>query len=111
MKDSVARSGSSPSVWVALKQVVIVSEPALEARLLDAVAKSGGKRMTVVSAHGKGLTGDGGADVSGELIRIDCFCTEEVAEAIARALQNRFFGKYDVFVAMADAKVLRPDKF
>ena len=97
--------------WTPLKEVVIVTEPALEARLMEAVARSGGKRMTVVAAHGRGLTGDGGADVSGQLVRIECVCTAEVADRIAKAIQNRFFAKYDVFVAMTDVQVLRPDKF
>ncbi len=98
-------------IWNDVKKLVVVCEPALESKLVALVSKGGGKLMTVVTARGRGLLGDSGADLSGELIRLECFCPSPVAERIVQGIQSRFFAKYDVFVAVSEAQVLRPDKF
>jgi hypothetical protein len=113
VKEQVVENQSSHGrgQWSRVKQVVIVSEPALESRLLDLIERNGGKRLTVVSAQGRGLTGPGGPDVSGQLVRIECFCADDAAERVAQAIAAKFFAKYDVFVACAAVDVLRPEKF
>jgi hypothetical protein len=97
--------------WTPMKQVIVVCEPALEERIVQQIDKSGGKLLTIVPTSGRGLLGEGGADVAGSLIRIECFCPEDTATRLVLALKTRFFQKYDLFLAVSDVTVLRPDKF
>ena len=97
--------------WARVKQVMIVCEPSLEKRIVSMLESCGAKLSTIFAVGGMGLLGRGAADVSGGLIRIECYCSAAAADSIATIVQQKFFSKYDVFLTVQEVSVLRPDKF
>lgn len=88
-----------------------MAEPSLEDRLIELLEQNGARLLTSALVKGRGLLGTASADLSGALVRMECFCAPERAEKIAAAIQKKFFKSYDIFLTISDAQVLRPEKF
>ncbi|MFP5410558.1 MAG: P-II family nitrogen regulator [Gammaproteobacteria bacterium] len=72
----------------------------------------GRARLPPPDACGKGRRGlrDAAWDESSN-IRIEILCDAEIADAIARHLQARYYDDYGMVLFVNDVSVLRPEKF
>ena len=96
----------------ARKLVTIVTEAALERRLIDDLKRLGAHGYTISDARGEGSRGVRGAgwDASSN-IRVEVICDMATAEAIARHLKASYYDNYAMILYFSDVGVLRPEKF
>ncbi|MEA3300093.1 MAG: transcriptional regulator [Pseudomonadota bacterium] len=94
------------------KLLTIITEAALESILIKEIEALGARGYTITDARGKGRRGprDAAWDESSN-IRIEILCDAEVADAIARHLQARYYDDYGMVLFVNDVSVLRPEKF
>lgn len=94
------------------KLLTIVTEAALESRLISDVGKLGAHGYTITDARGKGGRGVRNAswEASGN-IRMEIICDEKIAEAIATHMRQRYYDNFAMILTMSDVEVLRPEKF
>lgn len=92
--------------------LTVITEASLEARLITTIESYGVSGYTITDARGKGARGKRSGDWDFERnIRVETICTEDVAERISQALQERFYGDYAMVLYSYDVNVLRPEKF
>jgi hypothetical protein len=96
----------------ARKLVTIVTEAALERRLVDDLKRLGAHGYTISEARGEGSRGirSAGWDASSN-IRVEVVCDAATAERVARHLQAHYYDHYAMILYLSDVGVLRPDKF
>ena len=94
------------------KLLTIVTEAALEHKLVHEIERLGAHGYTITDARGNGGRGmrNAGWDLSAN-IRIEVVCTAETAHAIAAALRERYYDNYAMILFISDVEVLRPEKF
>ncbi|TVR50827.1 MAG: transcriptional regulator [Gemmatimonadales bacterium] len=92
--------------------VTIVTEAALERRLIEEVKRLGAKGYTIVKASGEGARGvREAAWEHSKNIRMETICRPEVADAIMEHLSSKYYEHYAMVAWTTDVEVLRPDKF
>ena len=96
----------------ARKLVTIVTEAALERRLVDDLKRLGAHGYTISDARGEGSRGvrNAGWEATGN-IRVEVICDETTAEAIAAHLKAAYYANYAMILYLSDVGVLRPQKF
>lgn len=96
----------------ARKLVTIVTEAALERRLVDDLKRLGAHGYTISDARGEGSRGvrNAGWEATGN-IRVEVICDEATAEAIAAHLKAVYYANYAMILYLSDVGVLRPQKF
>ena len=94
------------------KLLTIVCEAALEVALLRDLESLGARGYTVTDARGKGSRGRRDATWGPNAnIRVEVLCAADTADAISRALRERYYDDYSMVLFTADVEVLRPEKF
>jgi hypothetical protein len=94
------------------KLVTIVTEAALERRLVDDLKRLGAHGYTISDARGEGSRGvrNAGWEATGN-IRLEVICDEATAERIAAHLKAVYYANYAMILYLSDVGVLRPQKF
>lgn len=92
--------------------VTIVTEAALERRLVDDLKRLGAHGYTISDARGEGSRGirSAGWEASSN-IRVEVVCESTVAEAIAAHLRSQYYDHYAMILYFSEVGVLRPEKF
>lgn len=92
--------------------LTLICETALEARLIKDLEQLGAPGWTLSDARGRGSRGvrSAGWDNDGN-IRLEIICSRELAERIARHLQERYYANYAMVCYLSEVEVLRPEKF
>ena len=92
--------------------LTIVTEAAIENRLVRDLDRLGAHGYTVVNARGKGSRGvrDAGWDASAN-IRVEVICEQKTARAIAVHLRDHYYDNYAMITMVSEVQVLRPEKF
>jgi hypothetical protein len=94
------------------KLVTIITESAVESRLVEDLERLGARGYTVLEARGKGARGARTADWDQNLtVQIEVICDKKVARAILEHCQNSYASNYALVMYMADVQVLRAEKF
>jgi hypothetical protein len=96
----------------ARKLVTIVTEAAIERRLVDDLKRLGAHGYTISDARGEGSRGvrSAGWEASSN-IRVEVVCDAATAEAIAARLKAHYYDHYAMILYFSDVGVLRPEKF
>lgn len=94
------------------KLLTIVTEAALESRLLADLERRGARGYTVTNARGKGQRGarQAGWDVESN-IRIEIVCDENTARGLLAHLKDHYYDDYAMILWLGEVEVLRPEKF
>jgi hypothetical protein len=94
------------------KLVTIITETALERRLIEDLKRLGAHGYTISDARGEGSRGvrNAGWDASGN-IRVEVVCDPATAARIADHLKARYYDYYAMILFLSDVGVLRPEKF
>jgi hypothetical protein len=94
------------------KLLTIVTEAALESRLINDIEQLGALGYTITNARGKGSRGlrSGSWEASAN-IRIEVICGPDLAKQIANHLQKKYYDNYAMVTFSSDVEVLRPNKF
>lgn len=96
----------------ARKLVTIVTEAALERRLVDDLKRLGAHGYTISDARGEGTRGARNASwEASSNIRVEVVCDQVIAEAIAEHLKAHYYDHYAMILFFSDVGVLRPEKF
>jgi nitrogen regulatory protein P-II 2 len=96
----------------ARKLLVIIAEAALEKPLAEDVRRLGAQGYTVHDVRGGGRHGTRAGDWEADRsIEMKVIATEAVADAVARHVLAAYCPHYSVTMFIADAGVLRPEKF
>lgn len=92
--------------------LTVVTEAALESRLLRDLDRWGAHGWTVTDAKGKGARGvrEGNWEANRN-IRVEVLCEEDVAREIASQLRQHYYDHFAMVLWHADVEVLRPEKF
>ena len=92
--------------------LTIITEAALEHRLVQDLERLGAGGYTISDARGKGSRGvrDAGWSSSGN-IRVEVVCEASLAERIVEHLRDRYYRNYAMVVFLSEVAVLRPEKF
>lgn len=94
------------------KLLTIVTEAALERRLIDDFKRLGAQGYTIIDARGEGSRGLRNATWDEcRNIRIEIVCDQPTADAITAYLQAHYYAHYGMILFLSDVTVLRPDKF
>jgi hypothetical protein len=94
------------------KLVTIVTETALEPRVLADAEALGAGGYTITDARGSGSRGRRqSAWEQGGNVRIEIVCDAPLAERLVAHLRERYYEAYAMIVFVADVEVIRPDKF
>jgi nitrogen regulatory protein P-II 2 len=96
----------------ALKLVVVITESALETLLVKDILALGAHGYTVADVRGGGRRGvREGTWEADRNIRLEVICHDNVADAIAEHVLQRYALNYSTTVFVSDIGVLRPEKF
>ena len=92
--------------------LTIVTEAALEGRLVQELERLGAHGWTITDARGRGSRGvrNSAWDASAN-VRIEVVCEPATAEAIADHLRARYAPNYALILFLSEVLVLRPEKF
>jgi len=92
--------------------LTIVTEAALEGRLVQELERLGAHGWTITDARGRGSRGvrNSAWDASAN-VRIEVVCEPATAETIADHLRERYAPNYAMILFLSDVLVLRPEKF
>jgi hypothetical protein len=94
------------------KLLTVITEEALERRLVDCVKTEGARGYTLTEARGAGSRGVRSADFEkGGNLRLEVICEESIARRIAEILHRKYFNDFAMVLFMQDVEVLRPEKF
>jgi nitrogen regulatory protein P-II 2 len=94
------------------KLLVIIAEAALEKALVEDAKRLGAQGYTVHDVRGGGRRGTRAGDWEADRsIEMKVIATGEVADALARHVLATYCAHYSVTMFLADAGVLRPEKF
>jgi len=92
--------------------VTIVTEAALEQRLIEDIESLGATGYTLTEARGKGHRGfRQGAWEQNANIRLEVVCDDAVANAIVEHMRATYYNDYAMILFATDVDVLRPEKF
>ncbi len=95
-----------------VKLVTIVTESALESRLVKEIEEHGANGYTLTNARGKGSRGTrSGAWDSNSNIRVEVICNETIAAKITKHVTEKYFENYAMVIFTSDIEVVRPDKY
>ena len=95
-----------------IRLVTIVTEPALELRLVAELRELGATGFTVVEARGEGTRhGSRGLDAPGTNVRIETLVPDDVARRVVDHLATRYFADYSIIAWVAEVDVVRTGKF
>jgi nitrogen regulatory protein P-II 2 len=96
----------------AKKLLVIITEAALEKRLIQDVKRLGAQGYTVHDVRGgsEHATHEGQWEAD-RMVEFKIICDEAVADAIAQQVLAQYAPNYGVSLFFADVAVLRPQKF
>lgn len=90
----------------------IVSEAAIEARLLRDARALGAQGWTVTEVRGAGREGvREGSWEADRTVEIRLICDAAVADAIARHVLDAYAPHYAVSMSFSEVSVLRPERF
>ena len=94
------------------KLLTVITESAIERKLLADIERLGAHGYTVTDARGKGHRGIRNADwdEAGN-IRVEVICDNATAQAIALYLRTHYYDNYAMILFMSEVEVLRPEKF
>lgn len=94
------------------KLLTIITEAAIENRLLKDLDRLGAHGYTVSDARGRGSRGarDSAWDTSSN-IRIEVVCDDQTARSIAAHVQAHYYDDYGMILFAVEVDVLRPSKF
>jgi len=94
------------------KLLTIVTEAAIESRLVKDIEALGARGYTITDARGKGSRGrrDAAWDENRN-VRIEVICNATVAEAIARHLEVTYYEHYGMVLYIGEVLVRRAEKF
>ncbi len=94
------------------KLLTLITEAALESRLIRDLERLGATGYTIGNARGKGGRGvrEAGWEADSN-IRLEVVCDEATARRIAAFVQDRYYDNYAMIVLLSDVEVLRPEKF
>ena len=92
--------------------LTIITESAIESRLLKDLDSLGMRGYTIVDVRGKGSRGvrDGQLQESAN-IRIETVVTQHKANLILAHLAKHYYDHYAMIAFMREVEILRPDKF
>ena len=94
------------------KLLTIITESALETKLLDDLDHLGAPGYTVSNARGRGHRGRrDGNWLADSNIRIEVICEEELALKISQHIEEIYYQNFAMISFVSDVTVLRPDKF
>lgn len=94
------------------KLLTVITEAALESRLINDIEQLGGLGYTISNARGKGSRGlRSGSWEANANIRIEVICGPELAIQLAEHLQQNYYDNYAMVTFTSDVEVLRPIKF
>ena len=94
------------------KLLVIIAEAAIEKSLVDDVRRLGAQGYTVSDVRGGGRGGTRAGDWEADRsVELKVIASEAVADAIARHVLATYCPNYAVTMFLAEAHVLRPEKF
>jgi hypothetical protein len=94
------------------KLLTVITEQALERRLIECIKAEGARGYTLTEARGAGTRGVRSADFEkGGNIRLEIICEDSVARRIADVLHRKYFNDFAMVLYLLDVEVLRPDKF
>lgn len=93
------------------KLLTVVSEAALESRLIKEVLELGAKGYTVTQAHGTGPKNQRNGDLEGGNIRLEVVAKEEVIAKIAERIGEKYFPHYALSLWVSDVRVLRDERY
>lgn len=92
--------------------LTIITESALERRLVQEITRLGAHGFTVTDARGQGSRGPRDAAwTESSNIRIEVVCDEATANAIADHLRAHYYEHYGMILFTSQVSVVRPDKF
>jgi nitrogen regulatory protein P-II 2 len=94
------------------KLLVIITEAALEKRLIQDAKRLGAQGYTVYDVRGgsEHATHEGAWEAD-RMIEIKIICSALVAETIAEHVMAQFASNYGVSLFFTDVQVIRPQKF
>jgi len=94
------------------KLVTVVTEAILESQICAWLRENGASGYTVTDARGSGSRGarTAGWGASGN-VRIEVLCNLQLADRIAKHMQENYYQDYAMVMFITDAAVLRPQKF
>jgi hypothetical protein len=94
------------------KLLTVVTEAALEGRLVKDIEALGARGYTITDVRGKGSRGrrDAAWDENRN-IRIEVLCEAAVAGAIAQHLEATYYAHYGMVLYVTDVLVRRAEKF
>ncbi|MCY1183792.1 Membrane-associated protein [compost metagenome] len=92
--------------------LTVICEAALENKLVADLEQLGAPGWTLSDVRGRGSHGLRRADwdTAGN-IRAEILCARELAERIARHLQERYYAHFAMVCYLAEVEVLRAEKF
>ena len=94
------------------KLLTVITEAAIETRLLGDLERLGAHGYTVTDARGKGSRGmrNAGWEASAN-IRVEVICSDDTAQALAAHLREHYYDNYAMVLFISDIEVLRLEKF
>jgi len=94
------------------KLLTVITEAAIETRLLRDLERLGAHGYTVTDARGKGSRGvrNAGWEASAN-IRVEVICSDDTAQALAAHLRQHYYDNYAMVLFISDIEVLRLEKF
>lgn len=92
--------------------LTLICEAALQNRLVKDLEQLGAPGWTLSDARGSGSRGvrSAGWDNDGN-IRVEVICNRELAEKLARHVQERYYDNFAMICWLSDVEVLRAGKF
>lgn len=92
--------------------LTVISEAALEKKLVADLDQLGAPGWTISDARGRGHHGARNADWGTEgNIRVEIICARELAERIVSHLQQRYYADFAMVCYLSQVEVLRPERF
>ncbi|MGK0269903.1 MAG: nitrogen regulatory protein PII [Cocleimonas sp.] len=92
--------------------LTIITEMSLEKTLTKELQELGALGYTITNARGRGSRGARRSDWDVESnIRIEIVCTEVIAQAIAKRMQEKYYDNFGMIIFSNNVSVLRADKF
>ena len=91
--------------------VTIVAETVLGDQITRSLLELGATGYTVTESRGRGSRGIRTGDIPGTGLRIEAVVGTEVARAILKMVQERYFADYAVIAWTTEVDVVRGDKY
>jgi nitrogen regulatory protein PII len=92
--------------------VTIITESAVESRLLKDLERLGARGYTILEARGKGSHGDRSAAWDQDVnLQIEVICDAQVAATITDFCREHYSADYAMVIYLSEVQVLRPEKF